>query len=119
MDFFIALHIIPKLVFHSGNYEALQNVLDIYKTPNYFLNILFALNILMQGLSSIVFFIAAIYFWINPFISKAVIFAFSLSIALWAVFLIMEEIFIAYRFEATHFRLLIAELVSLIYVVVV
>ena len=113
-DFLIATNLHAPSLFRSGNYSALEKVISIYNTPHYFLNILFSLNIFVQGLSAIMFFIATFCFWKRVYIWQTINIAFSLSISLWAVFLIMEEIFIAYSYEATHIRLFMFEMISLL-----
>lgn len=113
-DFFIATNIVQPLSFHSGNYSALEKVIRIYNMPFYFLNILFFLDILIQGISAILFLISALYFWYNKYFWQAINIAFIFSMSLWAVFLLMEEILIAYSFEAVHIRLFIFELISLL-----
>ncbi|MGB6976147.1 MAG: hypothetical protein WBE18_01625 [Gammaproteobacteria bacterium] len=100
--------------FLSGNYHALVNVLHVYNTPPSLLNILFALDISTQGISAILFFTAFICFWRNVYVWQIISLAFGVSMALWAAFLVMEEVFIAYPFEATHIRLLIFEMICLL-----
>lgn len=101
--------------FHSGNYLALGKVLSIYSTPTYILSILFYMDIIIQAVSAILFFIAAFCtFRAKAFCWKYINLAFAVSISLWAVFLIMEEIFLAYPYESTHMTLCIFELLSLL-----
>jgi hypothetical protein len=100
--------------FHSGNYTALKNVLSIYHTPILFLNILFYLDIIIEFMISFLFLQASYSFFTNKFnYWKFVNLAFIISIALWGVFVIMEEIFLAYSFESTHIRLGMLEMISL------
>lgn len=114
-DFIHTLGGLPETwAFRSKNYDVLQNVLAIYQTPIFLLNALFTCDIFIQGLSALLFWLAFFSFWRRRdgawrYINSA----FTLSIALWAVFVIMEEIFIAYQFENVHLRLLLVELVSL------
>lgn len=75
---------------------------------------LFSLDIFAQGLSAILFFIAAFCLWKRVYVWQTINIAFSLSMSLWAVFLIMEELFIAYPYEATHIRLFMFEMISLL-----
>jgi hypothetical protein len=117
-NFFDFLNLIgwipPQWHFHSGNYHSLENVVSIYHTPNSLLNLLFALDILAQGISAVLFFIAFFCFWRGIYIWQTIPLAFGISMGLWAVFLVMEEVFIAYSFESTHARLLIFEIVCLL-----
>jgi len=102
------------LPFRSGNYIALEKVIAIYNAPYYFLNMLFLMDIFVQGISATLFLIAAFCWWKRIYTWQTVNCAFIISLSLWAVFLIMEEIFIAYSYEAVHIRLFIFELISLI-----
>ena len=113
-DFLIVTDIISPSVFRSGNYSEWGKVLSIYPLPHYFLNVLFSLDILVQGVSAILFFIATVCFWKRLYVWRTINIAFIISMSLWAVFLIMEELFIAYPFEATHVALFVFEMVSLL-----
>ncbi|MBV9576541.1 MAG: hypothetical protein JO149_07945 [Gammaproteobacteria bacterium] len=113
-DFLISTHIVTPIAFRSGNYHALEKVLSIYHTPTYFLNLLFSMDILVQGSSAILFLIAGFSFVNKEIPWKIINTAFFISMALWAAFLVMEEIFIAYSFEGTHIGLFEFELISLL-----
>lgn len=113
-DFLIATDTISTSSFRSGNYSALKKIINIYDMSHYLLNVFFSLDIFVQGISAILFFIAAFCFWNRVYIWQSINIAFSISMFLWAVFLIMEEIFVAYPYEATHIRLLVFEMVSLL-----
>ncbi len=111
------LHVFGDLpndwLFRSGNYQLLHGVISIYHTPGYLLNFLFTCDITVQGLSAILFITAAYCYWRGKswrFINLA----FVLSIALWGVFILMEEVFIAYHFESVHAGLFEFELISLL-----
>ena len=112
-DFLVVTNIITSLPFHSGNYKALEKVVNVYNISHHFLNGLFYLDILAQGTCSILFLISAICFFNKKYTWRLINIAFIISISLWAIFVIMEEIFIAYSFEATHIRLIIFEILSL------
>ncbi len=113
-DFLISTNTITSSLFRSNNYSALEKIIHIYNVPHYFLNVLFILDIFVQGLSAILFLIAAFCCWIRIYIWQTINMAFIISISLWAIFLIMEESFIAYSYEATHIRLFVFEMVSLL-----
>jgi hypothetical protein len=100
--------------FHSGNYTLLARTLSIYSVPAYLLNILFMLDISVQGLSAILFFLALSAYLRRKHGWLLINSAFTVSIALWAVFIIMEEIFIAYQYESVHIRLFMFELLTLL-----
>ncbi|EKD54654.1 MAG: hypothetical protein ACD_60C00060G0022 [uncultured bacterium] len=113
-DFLMNTETISPTLFHSGDYSALAKVIHVYSTPHYFLNILFSLDVLIEGTSAFLFLIAALCFWKRVYSWQTINIAFLISISLWAVFLLMEEIFIAYSYEATHLRLLTSEMISLL-----
>jgi hypothetical protein len=113
-DFLMATGTMTASSFHSGNYSALEKVVNIYDTPHHFLNVLFSLDIFAQGLSAILFLTAAFCFWKRIYSWQIINIAFSISMSLWAIFLIMEEIFIAYSYETTHIGLFMFEMVSLL-----
>src|SRR5579883_1461477 len=99
-DFLTQTHIITETTFRSGNYEALEKVIEIYHTPLCILNFLFIMDLLSQGFSAFLFLIATICFLRNSGNKwPSINIAFGISVALWAVFLVMEEIFIAYPYE--------------------
>lgn len=114
VDLLTATHVINGWRFHSGNYEALAQVLSIYHTPHLILLLLFSMNTGVQSISASLFIIAAICFWRGNYMWPAIYLAFAISMGLWAIFLIMEEVFIAYKYEPTHMNLLLFELISLL-----
>lgn len=114
-NFFDGLHSLDYLnlwKFRSGNFNQLLQVFSFYQVSPKLTGILFTCDIIVQGISSILFYIAFSQFYWNkkpwPWINCA----FGISIALWGVFLIMEEVFIAYGYEGTHIQLAIFELIS-------
>jgi len=114
-DLSIAKNWISMTTFHSGNYSALEKVINIYHIPNTILDLLFSLDIFAQGLAAILFFVASFCFWFeNKYTWPTINMAFGISLFLWSVFLIMEEIFIAYSYESTHSGLFMFELISLL-----
>lgn len=101
--------------FHSGNYVALSKVVAIYNTSSYILNILFYVDILVQAISAVLFFMAMFYSLRSKLLCwKYINLAFTMSILLWCVFLVMEEVFLAYSYESTHIGLCIFEILSLL-----
>lgn len=107
--------ILSQLKFHSGNYMALEKVLSIYGTPTYVLKILFHMDIIAQASATILFFIATFCsIHSQQFCWKYINLAFVVSIFIWLIFLVMEEIFLAYSFEKSHILLGLFELVSLL-----
>ena len=114
-DFLIAADIMSPLPFRSGNFNLIKNIMSIYNIPSDISVLLFSINLFVQGAIAILFLTAAFSFWQQKSFWLFSNIAFGLSIALWAVFLILEEVFIAYAFEATHIRLFEFELVSLLF----
>lgn len=93
--------------FLSHNYALVKGVLSIYHLPEAITTLLFILILITEGIIMCLFWMAVSNKkWINS--------AFTVSLFLWAGFLVGEEIFIAYAFEGVHLNLLVAELVSLL-----
>jgi hypothetical protein len=114
-DFMHAYHGLPdNWQFRSGNYALLEKVLEIYHTPPAILFTLFSLDILVQGTSAVLCIISSITFLVNRQITPIINIAFGISMALWAVFILMEEVFIAYGYESVHIRLLAFEMLNLL-----
>lgn len=115
-DFLYVLQLLPAdWIFRSGNYALLDKALHIYPVSLTFQNTLFICDIFVQGLSAVLFFVATFLFWQQDrAMWRWINFAFALSISLWGVFLLMEEIFIAYSYEAVHRGLFIFELMTLL-----
>lgn len=113
IDLLNAFHVTNEWKFHSGNYRTLENVINIYHAPSFILNLFFCSDIFIQGIAALLFFAASLRFWKSYDALPCINFAFGISMALWAMFLIMEEIFLAYSYEATHIRLLLLEMLSL------
>lgn len=100
--------------FRSGNLSLILSVINIYGFSGAFANLLFFLDIIIQGTAAVLFFIAAVKLWTNRQAWKWINTAFGISTALWAAFILMDEFFIAYNFEGTHSTLLIMEIISLL-----
>jgi len=114
LDFLHVLGYLPSdWLFRSGNYQLLHGVITIYHPPVYVLNLLFICDIAAQGLSAILFITAAYCYW-RGYSWRYINLAFMFSIALWGVFLLMEEVFLAYHFESVHAGLFEFELISLL-----
>lgn len=100
--------------FRSGNLALITSVIHIYNFSFIWANLLFLIDIIIQGTVSVLFIIAAVTFWTQRPAWKWINAAFGISIALWATFILMDEFFIAYNFEGTHMSLFAAELLSMI-----
>jgi hypothetical protein len=97
-------------VFASGNYRFLAETTARYGTPGWLNGLLFAGVISWEGVAAALFWRA---WWAFPGRS-ALYAAFTMSLGLWAAFLVADEVFIAYAVEATHLRLLTAQLATLL-----
>jgi hypothetical protein len=102
--------------FTSGNYRFLVETTSRYGTPAWLNGLLFLGVICWEGL-------AALFFWLTclRFRGKGreggtplLHIAFTVSLMLWAAFMVADEVFIAYAVEATHMRLFIAQLTTLL-----
>lgn len=114
-DFIHAHHSLPDdWLFRSGNYMLLAKVLQVYHTPPAILFTLFSLDIFVQGASAILFTISSATFLIKKQITPIVNAAFGISMALWAAFILIEEIYIAYSYESVHIRLFAFEMLTLL-----
>ncbi len=100
--------------FASGNGKLIQETTARYRTPVVVNAILFAGVILWEGISSVLFWRAALSFRGRGSARKAVYLAFTTSLLLWGAFLIADEVFIAYPLESSHLRLFVAHLVTLL-----
>ncbi len=114
-DFLYAIDVLPKTwVFRSGNYGALGSVFRIYFDSPVFLNVMFIADFSVQMLSAGLFYLAFIFVWSKRNAWFLINTAFALSMALWAAFLIFEEIFLAYTYEPIAINLIVIELLTLL-----
>jgi hypothetical protein len=95
----------------SGNYQFLTQTTARYGTPNWVNGLLFVGVICWEGLAAALFWLAWARF---PRRRREVYAAFTVSLALWGTFLLADEVFVAYAVAATHLRLFIAQLVTLL-----
>lgn len=106
------------ILFQGDNYERLQHVLHVYDTPIFIVNTLFILDFIIQVICSILFALALYCFWQrNRYKWFFINLAFLISISLWAVFVIMQEVFLAYKvtpgIEHIFMHLALYEMVTL------
>ena len=99
--------------FASGNYRFLTETTARYGTPGWANAALFAGVIVWEGLAAALFWRAGWTFGSSSGRSARHA-AFTVSLMLWAAFMIADEVFIAYAVEGTHLRLFIAQLVTLL-----
>ncbi|MDB4949078.1 MAG: hypothetical protein JWM27_1727 [Gemmatimonadetes bacterium] len=101
--------------FASGNYAFMASVTAKYHTPAAATALLFVGVVLWELLASALFWRAfAAYRAGRAGEADAARTAFTVSLALWAAFALADEIFFAFDAEATHFRLFIATIASLL-----
>jgi len=104
----------PDWHYISGNFALVVEAVSLHHFPWILAPILFSGDILWQGITAILFWCA-----LKDSGRSMAITAFSFGIALWAAFIMADEIFIAYvKFsEGTYFHLFTANLLSLIAIV--
>jgi hypothetical protein len=100
--------------FASGNWEAIKGTTARYGTPDVVSAFLFAGVILWEAVAASLFWLAFWKFRGKKSGHKVLYLAFTAALLLWAAFFVSDEVFIAYAFEATHLRLFIAYLVTLL-----
>ncbi len=93
--------------FASGNYGFISQTTARYEVPAWVNGVLFAGVIVWEASATVLFWLACGWRrWRYP--------AFTAGLGLWLAFLVADEICIAYAVEATHLRLLIAQLLTLL-----
>ena len=104
----------PKWKFASANYEAVAKAIAVYRPPRRLAAWLFASVVLWQLAAALLFTWAAWSSVSSGTIDLAAAHrAFGCGIALWAAFMLADEITLKYEFERTHELLFIAQLASL------
>ena len=111
-----ALRAVPqKWKFASQNFELVVQATSRYQSPRWLAGILFCGVVLWQLITVVMFgsaFASALtagsldWIWVNA--------AFSVGIALFAAFMIADEIFMQYNNERSHVLLLVGQLVTLV-----
>jgi len=100
--------------FASGNFKVIKETTARYAIPDLVNAILFAGVILWQLVATLLFWGAAWAFRGRQSGHRILYLAFTTSLLLWGVFLIADEVLIAFPLASTHFRLFIAQLVTLL-----
>lgn len=98
--------------FVSGNYRLIAKVTSIYNTPPEIVAVLFVGVLLWEALAALLFWRAFVRFEPQDALS-----AFVVGLALWATFIIMDELFIAFEvanLEGSHLNLLSAQFITLL-----
>ena len=116
MDGLKALEILPSTwSFASGNYALIIEVAHAYNPPPWLTTNLFLGAIVWEGLVSFLFWQAFKTYKGADQGSLALIYlAFTASLGLWASFILIDEILIAYTIESSHRQLLGLQLLSLL-----
>jgi hypothetical protein len=104
----------PTWAFASGNWKAVQETTARYGTPEVMSALLFAGVILWELIGAGLFWWAFAAFRGKDSGRNVVYAAFTTALLLWGAFFVSDELFIAYAFEATHLRLFIAFLLTLL-----
>jgi hypothetical protein len=114
-----AVGLLPEgWTFASGNYRFVAETTARYGTPAWVNGLLFAGVLVWEALAAALFWLAGLRFrgrgkdGVRPVYA-----AFTVGLALWAAFMVADEVFIAYAVEATHVRLFTAQLATLLAVV--
>ena len=99
----------------SGNYPLLVGTTALYGTPPWINAVLFLGVISWEGASAFLFWTAYRRFGANKRSDlRAVHAAFTVSLALWAAFILADEIFLAYGLEGTHLHIFTGQLATLL-----
>lgn len=115
MDLFASHNVLSQgWLFRSGNYALIISTIKIYEFTSTTAVFLFLCDITLQAIASILFLIASIRFCCHKKAWRWINIAFGVSMSLWALFIIMDELFIAYNYESTHINIFMLELLSLL-----
>jgi hypothetical protein len=97
----------------SGNFQLVADCTARYDVPHGLNFPLFAVILLWETSAALAFW-RAWRTYRNPAGLKDVHTAFTVSLLLWAAFMLNDELFIQYQIEGTHLRLFIAQLATLL-----
>jgi hypothetical protein len=101
-------------LFASGNWEFVRATTARYGTPDAVNAVMFAGVVIWEGIATFLFWRAAVTYHGRGVGRTDVYRAFAFSLLLWAGFFVADEVFIAYPLEATHMRLFVAQLLTLL-----
>jgi hypothetical protein len=101
-------------LFASGNYTFLVQTTARYGTPASVNAVLFAGVLLWEAVAAALFWLACFRFRGKSKGMPTVYLAFTASLTLWLAFMVADEVFIGYTVEATHLRLFIGQLLTLL-----
>ncbi|HEX4589968.1 MAG TPA: hypothetical protein VH120_08575 [Gemmataceae bacterium] len=100
--------------FASGNLQFIRETTARYGTPDVVNGVLFGGVVVWEGVAAVLFWRAALAFRGRGVGRTAMYQAFAVQLLLWFGFLVADEVFIAYPLEATHLRIFVAQLVTLV-----
>jgi hypothetical protein len=98
----------------SGKYDAIRRATEYFSPPAWVNRLLFLGVLVWQGLIVLLFWTAAFTPVDNGALDRAGSAAFTLSLGLWAVFLLADEVLKYYRGERDHMLIFLTQLVSLL-----
>lgn len=104
----------PSWMFASGNFKAIKVTTVRYGIADLWNTFLFAGVIFWEAIAVVLFWRALFSYQGKKSGRSALYLAFTTTLSLWAAFLIVDEIFIAYPMEAAHFRLFCSQLLTLL-----
>ncbi len=101
--------------FASGNYALICQATQTYRAPAWLNRVLFAGVIVWQTLAAALLWFA-VYRWLSPWTTgyHATDAAFALGLALFAAFVLMDEVFKEYKSERDHMLIFAAQLLTLL-----
>lgn len=112
---FVVLNNITDLLTLSENFLLIQNTTSIYNLPFSINLIFFILIIILELIITFVFWHSCLSLLKKSNLEKFYInLSYALSLSLWFLFLVADEIFRNYSLAPTHLRLLSAHLLSLL-----
>ncbi|MFN4260223.1 MAG: hypothetical protein ACK4RK_13080 [Gemmataceae bacterium] len=98
--------------FTSGNYAFMVDVTARYHTPGWLVAGLFLGVVVWEALAALLFWLAAVCF--SPTNHAWLHLAFGVSLALWAAFMLADEIFMAYQVENVHRSIFLTQIACLL-----
>lgn len=114
VDALKALGVLPRLwtVMISNNYDAIRRMTAKRRVPEWMNALMFGGVIVYQAMM-------AYLFWRALLVGGEVALyaAFGASLMLWAVFILVDELFVEYEIERIHMSLFVAKLITLMFIV--
>jgi hypothetical protein len=100
--------------FASGNYGFMEEVTAVHQTPPALVLVLFLGVIVWEAAAAVLLWRAFMLFQGVLRGMDAVYAAFAVSLALWAAFMLADEVFISYGVEGTHMAIFTAQIATLL-----